>query len=389
MGPIFRILTISSLVVFLAACAGAKNDSPAIDEFSGSGDHGPFVDELYPSLIRLQPDPLQAQNGFGKATALSTDRAVITGSGFANVYNQDVGRSWTRSVTLTPPVAIEDFGRSVSLDERRIAIGALGKVFVFEEDNNHQWNADTIEPREGKPSNAFGEKLQIQDNWLIVAQPDPGSGATYVFEQTGANWDIAAGYEGSSQEGCVGQQLAVAQNTVLVGDTRYTARDANGHPLANSGQICTYDFNGAAGFFYQIIRPQNPQAQERFGESVAVSQGVVITGAPGVKKAFIYEYNLGHWELRNEVSVPGTSAFGELVGLYQGKAIVQGRACAAGAPADCGGIVTLYFFTRSAGGQWELSRTLPLGLETPASSMRFFASRILLSLGDSVTILQF
>ena len=172
-------------------------------------------------------------------------------TGAAYVFTRS-GTSWTEQAKLlaSDGTSGDEFGRSVSLFEDTIAVGAahddsfLGAAYVFTGSGNSWTEQAKLAASDGVSGDEFGWSVSLFEDRLVVGAPlndhngisDPGS--AYVFTRSGTSWteqekltasDAAAGDQ-------FGYSVAVGQTTVAVG--AYERDGVNG---SNSGAVYVFE----------------------------------------------------------------------------------------------------------------------------------------------------
>ena len=134
-----------------------------------------------------------------------------------------------------------------------------------------------IVPQSIHDGNAFGQAIAIDNNLLAVgAYADPAypleSGAAYIFDtSTGLQISKLIPADGSFGDQ-FGYSIAIEDNIVAVG-ARFA--DPNGE---NSGAV--YLFNATTGIQTAKLLPDDGAQGDRFGESIAIDNNIIVVGAP-------------------------------------------------------------------------------------------------------------
>ena len=136
---------------------------------------------------------------------------------------------------------------------------------------------------DGSSYDHFGESVAIAGDTALVGVPDSGAGtalsagAAYVFVRSGGVWarqaHLTAG-DGAANDG-FGWSVALAGATALVG--------AAGHDTAMKAEAgAAYIFTRSGAAWTQQAQPiaDNGTVGDRFGDSVALSEGTALVGAP-------------------------------------------------------------------------------------------------------------
>lgn len=152
------------------------------------------------------PDP-QTQDKFGGHVCVRGNRAIVGAtqfpdrSGAAYVYHND-GNEWILEATLTghDSTSGDIFSRSISLNDGRILIGALGdddrtgSAYVFRHDGENWMEAAKLTASDAAKNAEFGSSVSLSGDFAVIgAQKEDdvasGSGAAYVFRFDGVNWN--------------------------------------------------------------------------------------------------------------------------------------------------------------------------------------------------------
>jgi len=223
------------------------------------------------------------------------DPAGFFGSGAAYIFSRRPDGTWIESTKLTPNVAFGDnvdFGWSVAVDGSTAMVAArlfdfsvprAGGVYVFDNRDGEEWVfEDMLVAPDLIAFDKFGSSIDLDGDTAIigafslnVASPSAGEVA-YIFRKTNGDWipydtlevDDDANYG-------FGKSVSISGDTAVVGAPFGTAPDGTQ--------------TGAAYIFKEIddhwqlvakINAQNAAAEDRFGDTVSISQGTVVVGAP-------------------------------------------------------------------------------------------------------------
>ena len=242
-------------------------------------------------LASYFPDAGSDNGNFGYS--LDYDSAVTavgardeSGRGAAYLYWAFSGDR-IRKITPSDAQAGDFFGASIGLDTQFnggvVAVGAsldddqgdgAGAVYLFNPFNGiqlHKLYAD-----DALNGDAFGNALAVDNGLLAVGSPlndDQGlnSGSAYIFDMATGNQLFKLlpndGLAGDS----FGSSIAMHNGIVAVGAWQ---RDDLGD---SSGAV--YLFDAATGIQLHKFLPVDGEADDRFGFSVSISNGVVLIGA--------------------------------------------------------------------------------------------------------------
>ncbi len=351
------------------------------------------TDATYPLTIDpvaqqayLKASNTDANDGFGVSVAASGDTVVVGASledssasgvngnqgnvgasfdaGAAYVFVRDAAGVWSQQAYLkaSNTGAGDRFGRSVAVSSDTIVVGA------YQED-----------------SNATGVDGNQVDNSASA------SGAAYVFVRSSGVWTQQA-YLKASNTGAndsFGLSVDVSGDTVVVGasleDSNATGVDGNqaDNSAAGSGAAYVFVRSGATWSQQAYLKASNTEANDRFGESVAVSGDTVVVGAPqedsnatGVNgnqadnsavvsgAAYVFVRSGGVWSQQAYIKASNTGvgdSFGDSVAV-SGDTVVVGAPLEASSATGVNGNQAdnsannsgaAYVFVRDAGGVWS------------------------------------
>ncbi len=221
-------------------------------------------------------------------------------AGAAYVYKYD-GSSWSKIARLVADsgvigsqYAYNHFGQAVAVSGDYIIIGVPnydegvsngGAVYVFKRDGTN-WVQDRILTASDRSSDAqFGISVSINksstDEYYaaIGASGDDGNkGAVYVFKLETGSWvqkqklieatPVAGNYFGA----CV----SIFGPKLIIG-----AKGVDEGINTNVGAAYLFERNGETWSQTDSFTPQNGQAEDEFGTSVATSDEFFVIGAPG------------------------------------------------------------------------------------------------------------
>ena len=238
------------------------------------------------------------------------------------------------------------FGKSVSLSGQFAFIGApgarndstdsaTGAVYVFNKTGaNWQFLEKLVEPDISNMAN-YGFAVDNNEDYAIIGAPRFGSsGAAYVYKRRDTHWErqlkLPEYYRSE-----FGNSVAIDSNTIVVG-----APDSTGWGPSFSGR-------GAALVFTKTGSEENETWTEvsqiaasdgydngHFGYDVDISGSTIIVGAftssadyPGRSASYIYQLENGSWVQKQRLFPEGsdttTSGFGICVSIFKETAAVS------------------------------------------------------------------
>jgi hypothetical protein len=290
---------------------GADRDDGANSDKSSSGAAYVFKingDDTITLLDTLRPDDLDAGDNFGWSVAIDGSYMVISavqdGGGGATsvvyVFKINGDDTITLLDTLRPGdvEAGDKFGYSVAISGSYIVVGAYGDdgagnsktfsgaVYAFKINGDDTIALlGTLRPDPEQTNEEFGASVAISGGYIIVgARRDSNSayrsGAAYVFKINGD--DTIALLEKLKPDGLdasdeFGWSVAISGSYMVVGAYQ---DDGVGNGTSSSGAAYVFKINGDDTIaLLQTLRPDDLDAYDQFGYSVAISGGYIVVGS--------------------------------------------------------------------------------------------------------------
>ncbi len=220
------------------------------------------------------------------------------------------------------------FGSSVAIDGTLAVVGSpgaspfgsgSGDVYMFETTTGvQQLRLNTTRTT----GDRFGASVAISQPLIAVGTPGwdgwlgdtPDLGGVPWFTTDGINWGVRSLSAGQSNDE-FGSSLAIDNTAAVVG---------LGFTLAAPGKAYLLDLDGQGAI--ELV-PSDPTNGNRFGERVALSDGLVLVGAPGAGFGAVYVFDAVTGQqlakLVPEVDDPAdASGFGLDVAMSQGVAVI-------------------------------------------------------------------
>ena len=242
---------------------------------------------------KLQASDETSNAYLGNSVGIHEDRLIVGNEKDAVYVFELINGVWTETEILTDSNATTDdrFGYHVDIDEGRILIGAhyndvmdtnSGAVYVFDYDGAN-WNETILFASFTSYYNAFGRDVALDKDRFVAAAlgQDPG-GVAYVFDYDGTNWNETQIVSGGAGEG-FGYGVGLSGNRFVVGAA---ASDDDG---SFSGSAYVFDLlNG--NWESTKITASDASYSSWFGRSVSIFEETMLVGTdscPG--KAYIYD----------------------------------------------------------------------------------------------------
>jgi hypothetical protein len=268
-------------------------------------------------LMKLTPSDARSGDRFGYSVAISGNMALIGAprdSNHGSAYLFDLATGQQLAEFSASDAYTEDyFGSSVALSGNRAIVGAckagsatpcsvygsssqFGAAYIFDLATDRQ--VFKLTASDAEPHDNFGSSVATSGDKLIVGAWENNQigshGAAYVFDaNTGQQLHklTAPPLPGDNFDGNFGYSVALNDNIALIG--------------ANYGlDDDTYDYTGSAYLFdvtmgQPLLKLKHSDAHQYdgFGQSVAVSDNIVLVGAIGDHnrdgKAYLFDFVTG------------------------------------------------------------------------------------------------
>ncbi|MDX1571263.1 MAG: hypothetical protein R3200_12335 [Xanthomonadales bacterium] len=305
---------------------GAPRGAPGGNTYAGES-YVVFGREAATASSIPLPADLSAGDRFGGAVATDGNLFVVglpnadvgsADSGRVVVYRLEGAKLIEDQVIDVPSThTATNFGGALALEGNRLVIGAPGTVpskakgpiaplqaAIFERLNDGTWTIkDSLTPTNGNDGDEFGASVALVGSRVVVGAPGDAdgmdSGAAYVFEiDEGGN--MVASRKLKPDNGNSGARFGAS---VAAKGCRMAVGAPGGKPAgALNAPGLAQVFDQICGNFTDIV-PMNPVTNsgndgDGFGGSVALSDNVLVVGAPGedgdggtVDRGAVYAYN--------------------------------------------------------------------------------------------------
>ena len=321
-----RWWTLPALMGWVAVCADgaarATEENAAADSAMLAGsDIVKEIDAgtLGAQLVKLAPGDGAVNDWFGSSVAISNGVAIVQSKGSAYLFDVRTGAELAK---LTPDggEAGDRFSRSVAISDDVAIVGAEGDgAYLFDVITGGQLARLTRD--DGESQDWFVSSVAISDGVAIVGTEDH---AAYLFDvMTGDQFAKLTPDDGESQDwfGC---SVAISDGVAIVG--------AHGDDDHREHSGSAYLFDVMTGGQLAKLTPDDGEADDRFGYSVAISNGVAIVGARGDDdhgensgSAYLFNARTGA-QLAKLIPGDGEAGdgFGYSVAISDGVAIIGG-----------------------------------------------------------------
>lgn len=256
-------------------------------------------------ISRLIAADSASEDNFGSAIALYNDTLVVGANSKDLLAIPDVGaayifvnrgNSWDQKRKLLPsnPVPGGNYGASAAISDHYIVVGEIqanpfglrgdGSVYIYEGHGRNWSLSKQISLDDGRRGDFFGNAVALSGERLVVGavfrdvDQLVNSGAVYVFERSGSDWNIKAALTAPDAQDFdrFGASVAASGNVIVVG-----ARDKSQAGLSTAGAAYIFSKQGKAWSEPVKIVADTVNAGDHFGNAVAISGERLIVGAVG------------------------------------------------------------------------------------------------------------
>ena len=165
---------------------------------------------------------------------------------------------------------------------------------------------------EGLDSEDYGKAMDMTSNWLAIGAPEHSSGgesvgAVYLYRNIGSRWVsggmLQAPIQNASDE--YGYSVAITDDVLVVG-----APGSSNSGSSNEGSVYVYRRDGMNWNLEQQLEPDGSNHDAEFGVSVDVQGDVIAVGAWYAQttsdsgSVYLYSFNGQIWELGQLIQSP-------------------------------------------------------------------------------------
>ncbi len=252
------------------------------------------------------------------------------------------------------------FSRAVAISDDAVFVSeplnryVPGMVHVYEKEMG-EWTRQTVlTAPDAEWGDHFGQSIAVEDGWMLVGAIEANGrrGAAFLYENTGAEWMHVASLLPEDVEAGDNAGATVA----LQGDVAVI-----GAPTQDSSRGAVYVFEQMGGSWMQMaeLTASNAEVDAGFGSTLALTEGHLVIGAAGQDSArgaayVFHQTDDGSWEeahILTDPNIDPQSSFGATLAMRDNMLLV-------GAPRANAMTGAVYVYEH--GDEFELSgRLLP------------------------------
>ena len=303
---------------------------------------------------KLAAEGLAAGDKFGNAVAIDGDTAIVGAQGTANsmgaayIFTRS-GGTWSQQAKLTAGdgKANDYFGMAVDISGDTIAVGAYGHnsqtgaVYIFIRSGTTWSQQAKLSAGDAFLGDNFGGSVAIDGDTFIAgaATKDGNTGAAYVFTRSGSAWSQQAklsAVDGAAEDR-FGNSVAISGDSAIVG--AYTRS-------SNTGAAYIFTRSGGTWSQQAKLSGSDSAASDHFGINVLISGTSAFVAAQdndtGTGAVYFFTQSGGAWSQQAKIKASNSAKntfFGRSIAL-DGDTLVVSRGFGKG---------VAYVFTRGAG----------------------------------------
>ena len=259
-----------------------------------------------------------AGNRFGCSVAVFGD-TVAVGARYANgdrgavyIFTRN-NATWTQQPRLTANdgAANDFFGDAIALSGDTLAVGAhaadisgmadQGAVYVYARQGASwllQWK---LFASDGEAFDEFGASVAVSGDNVLIGAPlhdveaNADQGSAYVFARVGNIWSQQAQLLGRG--GATGDSFGCA--VAISGDTAAVGAKLNDFNGVNQGSVYAFVRTGTNWMQEQQLLAADGEANDQFGNSLALSGDTLVAGATGNDVGGVFDQGSAYVFVRN------------------------------------------------------------------------------------------
>jgi WD40 repeat protein len=251
----------------------------------------PTLGQVLNEDVKLLPGDGSEGDNFGWSIAIDSGLVVVGAfatndngvwSGSAYIFDAVKG---TQVAKLLPDdgMARDQFGGSVAISDGIVAVGApddddngneSGSVYLFDALTGQMLRK--LLPNDGSPNDQFGYSVAIENDTVVVGAYTSddnglGSGSAYIFSVSSGTQIAKLLPNDGNPDANFGYSIALDDGIVAIG-----ARWDNDNGIKSGS---AYLFDSLTGVQLHKLLPNTGTAEEYFGVSVDIANGIVVVGA--------------------------------------------------------------------------------------------------------------
>lgn len=319
---------------------GGKSATLTIN--SNDSDENPYTFKLVgEGRTKLFESPRTDENRFGNSVSIDRDYAVVgaltndkygSAAGAAYIYkrNQGGAGNWGLVAELhdlvgTQIEAFDFFGHGVWISGNYAIVGAwrgnddvfdAGAAYIFNRNTNDNWEFQA-KLTNGVKNDGFGKAVSIFDGVTDDYAMVTVMGAARVFKRSGNTWNQVANV--SPTDDYFGGTMHIGYPYAVVGAAGSEGKNQGSAYVLYADRFGTDTWGVAAK-----LTAEDPEDNDNFGDSVSISGGSVVVGAPGDGEngaAYVFERraSISTWPLKTVLTAPDGATddrFGTCVSIW-------------------------------------------------------------------------
>ncbi len=258
--------------------------------YNGSGSAYLFDVSTGSQLYKLVPSDVTSNKAFGFSVDIDNGLVAVSAvgdgtngaySGAAYIFDAETGAQLHK---LLPDdgAASDGFGQSIAIENGLVVVGSYhdddngsnsGSAYLFDAQTGDQ--LAKLLPEDGNSSDEFGISADIENNTVVIGARYEyyGFGAVYLFDATTYAQTVKIKPNELAQNTDFGSVVAISNNIVAVGENRSNLN------YDRAGSVFLFD--AITGEQISRHQPSDALVNHYFGKSVALENGILVSGAVG------------------------------------------------------------------------------------------------------------
>ncbi len=239
-------------------------------------------------IFKIQASDGEPFDYFGNSIASNADVVAVGGygnsvnKGAVYLYDPQTGEEIAK-ITAKGGKEQDFFGFSVAIDDGILAVSAIGDsgngkrsgaAYLIDIESGEE--LFKLKPQDGSEGDVFGQSIAIANGIVAIGAFEDGdngplSGSAYLFDVETGELIFKLLPDDGAENDRFGNSIAIDNGVVVVGAA------LNDDQGADSGSV--YLFDAASGTQLTKLLPSGGRAGDMFGASVAMNNGIIAVGA--------------------------------------------------------------------------------------------------------------
>ena len=240
----------------------------------------------------LRPPEGSPSRQFGRSVAVDSDTVASAADGSVYLF-EEAGGAWGLRAKVAADAQRADFGHSISLDSGTLAVGApgAGAASAYQRGNG-SWPLSARFDTGEDGASGFGRSVSVREGLIIVGAED----VVHLFRRHVGEWRREATLSAPEDANGFGAAVACQHWYAAVG----------AHGVAHgpdAGTAFIYSSDGTSWSIHAKLAAPDLGSDSHFGSAIALRGDTVAVSAPGSGQggAITFERTLDRWSQREKL----------------------------------------------------------------------------------------